>query len=167
MEAKKSSHWRKLLDSKYLGSYDLESGQELILTIKEIKKEPVVGKGGITTICAVCYFEEDVKPMILNVENLEYIENAYGTPHVADWLGKLIQVYVKPNISYNKKKVDGLRIRDFIPVKPDEKKIKAIKAISSIEELTSYYQGLSDKDKQVYESYLKDKKFELTKNKKG
>lgn len=167
MEEKKLTHWKTLVNPKYLGVYSLEPGKDLILTIKEIKNETVMGEGGLSSICQVLYFEEDCKPMILNKTNLKTIQSIYETPHIEKWVGKQIQIYSKNDIKYAGKKTEGLRIREFIPVKPDEEKIKAIKSIASIEELTSYYQALSDKDKQVYESYLKDKKFELTKNKKG
>ena len=167
MEDKKLTHWKTLVNPKYLGVYSLEPGKDLILTIKEIKNETIMGEGGLSSVCQVLYFEEDCKPMILNKTNLKTIQSIYETPYIDNWVGKQIQLYAKTDIKYAGKKTEGLRIREYIPVKPDEKVIKAIKAITSIEGLTDYYKALSDKDKQVYESYLKDKKIELTKNNKG
>lgn len=108
------THWKAMDDRPYLGAYALEPGQEIILTIKEIRKEEVVGEGGTKQHCRVAHFYEDVKPMILNSTNSRIIEKIYNEPYIERWAGKKIQVYAGKS-RFGKEKVDGLKIRERIP----------------------------------------------------
>ena len=63
------THWKKLTNPDYLGSYDFEQGEERIVTIKDVKRVMVNGPDGKREECTVAYFEENYKPMILNVTN--------------------------------------------------------------------------------------------------
>jgi hypothetical protein len=40
------THWKKLTNPNYLGTYALEPGQTLVLTIDCVKEELVTGQGG-------------------------------------------------------------------------------------------------------------------------
>lgn len=92
------THFKKLRNPDYLGSWDLadENGnfKNRILTIKEVKKEMVHdGKGGKDD-CVTVYFNE-CKPMIMNSTNLKTINKSLGTPYIEDWIGKKIEVTVE------------------------------------------------------------------------
>ena len=53
------THWKNVIDSKYLGAYSFDAVpgvEEVILTIKEVKVEEVKGEGGKTDVLPVVYF---------------------------------------------------------------------------------------------------------------
>ena len=52
------THWKKLTNPDYLGAYALTPGQDLIATIKTVKREIVTGPEGKKEECSVCYFAE-------------------------------------------------------------------------------------------------------------
>ena len=108
------THWKKLQNPKYLGAYALEEGRDIILTILRIKQDEVIGPEGKKEICSVCYFKENVKPMILNTTNSKTIAKLFGSNYVEDWIGKPIQIGVETVRAYGDI-VDALRVRPFHP----------------------------------------------------
>ena len=111
METK--THWKKQFNYDYLGSYSLVPGEDLILTIKETKKEMVTGTSGSKEQLFVCHFVEGAKPMIMNRTNCKVIEKLY-TPFIEDWKGKQIQVYSE-NVKAFGEIVEALRVKPVIP----------------------------------------------------
>lgn len=77
----------------YLGSWDLDdvAGRVLTLTIAKIVDEEVVTSGK-TEVCTVCYFEEDYKPMILNITNKKRLAKLYKTKQTEKLVGKRIAI---------------------------------------------------------------------------
>lgn len=108
-------HWKNFLDKNYLGSHNLEKGEEMLLTIERLQgDEEVCGADGNKSLKVVLYFKEDVPKMIMNITNGNTISSLYGsTP--ADWIGKQIQIFATPVRAFGKTQ-DALRIRDFVPV---------------------------------------------------
>lgn len=112
------THWKKEFNYDYLGSYSLEDGKDVILTISNVKKEKVTGSNGKKEDCLVCYFSEKadwIKPMILNRTNCKTIEKIHGTPFIEEWKGKAVQIGVS-RVSAFGDEVDALRIRPKAPV---------------------------------------------------
>lgn len=107
-------NWKNFLDKNYLGSHNLEKGEEMLLTIDSFQgEEEVVTADGKKSNKVVLYFKEDVPKMIMNITNGNTISNLYGsTPET--WIGKQIQIYATPIKAFGKTQ-DALRIRDFIP----------------------------------------------------
>lgn len=102
----------------FLGSWDLYdvSGGEITVSIKDIKDEQVVSNGQ-KEVCTVCYFNEDVKPMILNLTNKKTLSKLHHTKKISQLKGKYI------TIGYEKVKAfgkiyDALRIKNVIPTQP-------------------------------------------------
>lgn len=113
-------HWKNLANYDYLGSYSLEGiAKEIILTMKEIKKERVTATGGSSEDCIVCYFDEtkvgkiDIKPMVMNRTNCKTIEKLYG-PQIEDWIGKKIIVF-STTTQFRRDIVPCLRVKAEIP----------------------------------------------------
>jgi hypothetical protein len=98
-------HWKNFLDKDYLGSHNLEKGEEMV--------QKVGGKKDEKTPKQVLYFKEEVPKMILNITNATTIASLYGN-HPDQWIGKKIQVYAASVKAFGKTQ-DALRIRDFIP----------------------------------------------------
>jgi len=58
------THWKVTKNPDYLGSYALQPGQELVLTIKSGGVESITGVDGKKEDELVIHFMEDHKPMI-------------------------------------------------------------------------------------------------------
>ena len=113
METEKH-HWKKQFNYDYMGSYSLPDGKDIILTIKETRKEKVTGPGGKKEDCFVCYFVESDKPMILNRTNCKTIEKVFKAPFIEDWPGLRIQLGID-TVSAFGESVEALRIRNVKP----------------------------------------------------
>lgn len=107
-------HFKNFLDKDYLGSHNLEKGEEMLLTIAKFEgEEQVITSDGSKSPKMVLYFKEEVPKMILNITNGNTISNLYGT-HPDQWIDKQIQVFAAQVKAFGKTQ-DALRIRDFIP----------------------------------------------------
>lgn len=109
------THWKKLYNPNYFGCYCFEDGKDIVLTIKKMVQENVVGEGGRSELCTVMYFVENVKPLICNKTNCKMIEKLFKTPIIEKWSGRKIQLYVDNNVRFGKETVQGVRIRPFLP----------------------------------------------------
>lgn len=136
-------HWRNFQDKDYIGSHNLEEGEEMLLTIVKFEGEEMVQTtDGTKSPKMVLYFKEDKPKMILNITNAMTIGTLYGT-HPDKWLGKQIQIFATPVKAFGKLQ-DALRIRDFIPkaavdVSEWEQKLKVA---GNIEELKTIWASL-------------------------
>lgn len=110
-----STHWKKLINPDYLGSYSLDPGKDLILTIKNVGTEMVTGPDNRKEECIVAHFMEPSKPMILNSTNCKTISKMYKTPYIENWSGRKIQIFSESVKAFGET-VDALRIRPRIPV---------------------------------------------------
>lgn len=113
MAERLTGDYRKYLDKKYLGSWDVPDDGDLILTIDHAERNEVQNERG-KEMKTVLYFVEDYKPMILNTVNPERISKALGSTHIEDWEGKRISIYTEKVNAFGGVK-DALRIRDYPP----------------------------------------------------
>lgn len=137
------THWKKNFNYEYLGAYSLPEGKEMIVTIKETKKEMVMGQKGKKEECFVCYFTDSDKPMVLNRTNCKIIEKLFNTPFVEEWKGQKIQLYATQVNAFGDM-TEALRVRDFKPqIKPDNTEaLELIKSSKTLEELRNNYTSL-------------------------
>ncbi len=89
------THWKKLTNPNYIGSWDFEPGEEKILTIDHVSGEIIDGAEGKKDDCPVVYFKENVKPLVLNSTNGKMISKLVGSPNVEDWAGKRIALHTQ------------------------------------------------------------------------
>ena len=107
------THWKKLRNPNYIGSYELMDGTdnpELIVTIDKVVKEMVKGSDGKDEECTVAYLK-DQKPMILNSTNSKTIESIAKSPFIEDWNGQKVMLFVKRIKAFGEF-VDALRIKE-------------------------------------------------------
>jgi hypothetical protein len=115
METK--THWRKVFDSDYLGSCDLEDGKDLKAVIKNVTVKEVKGTDGKGQERNVATFTDaNLKPMILNSTNCKLIKKFAGSVFINDWNNIPVQIYVKDDIKAFGETTEGLRIRPTQPV---------------------------------------------------
>lgn len=117
--SEKLTHWKKLTNPDYLGAYAIEPGQDLIVTIKSVANEVVVGADGKKETCSVMRFKENVKPLVLNATNSKTITKLLKTPYIEEWEGRKIQLYVEKNVKAFGDVVDAIRVRQFLPVEKE------------------------------------------------
>ena len=113
------THWKKLINLDYLGAYALEEGEDLTLTIDNVRQETVTGNNGKKEQCMVCHFKEDVKPFIVNRTNAKTITKVCGSPYLEDWRGHAITLYADTT-RLGADIVECLRVRPFAPKVSDK-----------------------------------------------
>jgi len=110
------THWKKVFNSDYLGSCDLDDGKDLKLKIKHVTVQEIKGTDGKKQERNVATFSDAaIKPMILNATNCKVIKKFAKSAYIDDWNNVAIQVYIKDDIKAFGETVDGLRIRTVQP----------------------------------------------------
>jgi hypothetical protein len=107
------THWKKLTNPDYLGSYALQPNEIRPLKITHVTREMVRGQNNKKEECTIVHFENS-KPMICNVTNAKMISRHAGSSYVEDWAGTLIQVWTKV-VSVAGEEVEAIRVH---PQKP-------------------------------------------------
>lgn len=108
------THWKSMTNPNYLGVYSLPDGRDIILTIKSVGQELVMGADGSKEQCVVMHFHEPVKPFICNKTNLKQITKLLKTPYVEQWAGNRIQIGSEKVKAFGDV-VDALRVRSKLP----------------------------------------------------
>jgi len=106
-------HWKNFIDKDYLGSHNLEKGEEMLITIDNFVGEEEINTKDGKKVKQVLYFKENIPKMILNITNGNMLTRLYGS-HPDGWNGKQIQVYSTEVKAFGET-TDALRIRDFVP----------------------------------------------------
>lgn len=144
------THFRKVFKSDHLGVADLEEFLEedviLEFIIKKVKQEWNVKVAGKTGNFNIAYFEEPIKPLVLNVTNSKIIrEFNGGSPFVENWGNTKVTLYIDPTVRLGAAITGGVRIRN-VEVKDKVKKLfsanqfeKANKAKASIDMIKKQY----------------------------
>lgn len=112
METK--THWKKLVDPRFIGAYSLPNGEDLTVTIDFVRSEEITTIGGKKeqhTIAHLC----GQKPMILNATNSKSIHKLYG-PYIEEWVGQQITLFAS-TAKLGNELVECLRIRPNVPKK--------------------------------------------------
>lgn len=107
------THFKKLINPKYMGTHSLNPGEERIVTIEKVVSEKVTNVSE-TKDCAIMYFVGEKKPMICNVKNYKIISKLYNSRFVEDWVGKKIQLFVTTEKIFGVMD-EVIRVRPFAP----------------------------------------------------
>lgn len=108
------THFKKLQNPDFLGTYALEDGKDIVLTIDYVRQETVTGADGKREDCVVCHWKEQQKPMILNSTNCKMIAKLLNTPYIEDWSGHKVQIGSERVKAFGDV-VDALRVRKSLP----------------------------------------------------
>lgn len=143
------THWRTFFPSDYLGGADLESeDQVLTLTVKFMTSKETKDKNGKPEIVLIANWEEDYKPMIVNVFNSKVLINFSGSKYVQHWAGVKVDVYFNPEVQYMGETTGGLRFKQTRPkeeINPETitYAIKQLEGSETQHELDLCFDGLS------------------------
>ncbi|ATQ77866.1 hypothetical protein CR152_27710 [Massilia violaceinigra] len=108
------THWKQLVDPRYIGAYALPNGDDLTVTIERVQLETVTMMGGKKEDHSIMYIKGH-KPMILNVTNSKSIHKLYG-PFIEDWAGRQITLFAS-TAKMGGELVECLRIRPTVTAK--------------------------------------------------
>jgi len=160
METK--THWKKVFNSDYLGSCDLEDGKDLKAVIKHVTVGEVKNTDGKKQNRNIATFTDPkIKPMILNATNSKQIKKFAGSNYIDDWNNIPVQIYSKDDIKAFGEVTEGLRIRSVQPSfdKPKltpksqnwQKAVEYLRGTGTIDDIKKKYE-LSEE----YETLLKE-----------
>jgi hypothetical protein len=155
METK--THWKKVFDSDYLGSCDLEDGKDLRAVIKSVTVKEVKGTDGKAQERNVATFTDaKIKPMILNATNCKIVKKFAKSVFINDWNNIPVQIYVKDDIRAFGDVTEGLRIREIQPTAVKPKLTRNMPAWSNVVQYVRDGKPLSDIEKKYDISEVKD-----------
>lgn len=125
MSEENKTHYRKVFKSDHLGVADLEelveSKTPLVFTIKRVAQEYGVRVAGKKGNYNIAYFEEGIKPLVLNAGNSKIMKKlAGGSSFVEDWAGISVALYIDPTATFGGEVVGGVRINPNPPQKRKE-----------------------------------------------
>lgn len=114
------THYRKVFKSDHLGVADLEEFLEedkrLVFKIKEVRQEYGVVVAGRKGNYNIAYFEEGIKPLVLNATNSKVVRGfCGGSSFVEDWGNTLIELYIDSSVKMKGEVVGGVRIKPKQP----------------------------------------------------
>lgn len=99
---------------KWLKKEDLNGpdGQPrpMIVTIQRVEIAQVGTEDEPSSKPAMWFAEDGIAPMVVNSTNWDSVETLYGDDS-ENWIGKKIELYVDPNVSFAGKKIGGVRVR--------------------------------------------------------
>jgi hypothetical protein len=110
-------------EQEYIGAYAFKPNEDMIVTIKSWTRKDVIGEDGKKKEHTVLFFQENVKPLVLNRTNGKTIQKIYDTPNIEEWVGKKIQLYATKVKAFGEMK-EAVRIREFIPKVQEKEKIE-------------------------------------------
>lgn len=115
--AEVKTHWKKVVsDPNFLGEADFNENEEKVVTIARVAEGVDVQTAEGKSKKAVVYFQEQIKPMILNVARSKSITKVAGSPYFEDWIGVKVQLYIDDNIKAFGEIVSAVRVRPTKPV---------------------------------------------------
>ena len=154
METK--THWKKVFNSDYLGSCDLEDGKDLKAVIKSVAIGTVKNTDGKEQERNIATFTDPkIKPMILNVTNSKMVKKFAKSVYINDWNNIPVQIYSKDDIKAFGDITEGLRIRPTQPRMEKPKLTPASQAWPKAIEFLSK-EGTIDQVKAKYELTISD-----------
>ena len=112
--SKTYTHWKALVDPRYIGAYALPNGEDLTVTIEVVQRETITMMGGKKEDHSIMYLKGQ-KPMILNATNSKSIHKLYG-PYIEQWAGQQITLFAS-TAKMGGELVECLRIRPTVAVK--------------------------------------------------
>lgn len=108
----------KLKNSRFLTKDDCGDG--LVATIAGVREDNVAPEGDAPSDKWTLHFsEESIKPLVLNTTNGQIIAGICGAGTEDAWIGKQVEMYHDPNVSFAGKLTGGIRVRKPASVPTD------------------------------------------------
>lgn len=115
MNEKPKRHYRAVFKSDHLAIADIEDMIEqkktLDVTIKMVDQHWGAKVAGKKIDCNIAYFEENIKPMVLNATNCLVISKICESGHVENWTNVKVTLFIDYDATLAGRKVGGVRIK--------------------------------------------------------
>ena len=165
------THFRKVFKSDHLGVADLEdlieNKNRLVFTIKEVRQEYDVMVAGKKGNFNIAYFNEKIKPLVLNSTNSKQVKKfCNNSPFVEDWKDVIVELYIDRNVKMMGDIVGGVRIKKTQPRKEKpfltkdnakvwKRAIEIIKEGKPIDVIKNIYQLTTETQNQLFSEATK------------
>lgn len=106
------AHWRKMMDSRYIGSWDIDG--DWTGTISNVEGGEVEGQGGTKQKKPLITFKEAKKKLVCGATICKTIASITGSNNVDDWIGQRITLYVTETQAFGDV-VECVRVRPKAP----------------------------------------------------
>jgi len=136
-----TGHWKELFANKnaHIGAHNINQGEELTLTIKEVCKGAAVDSNSGADISVPMLKFEEAPPLILNITNGNVIESMYGAMR-ADWKGKRVTLYKQIGRSFGgQQELVKIKAQVPPPIEAPADWISALEACVTMDELGKCY----------------------------
>jgi len=145
------THWRKTIDTDWIGTYVLPDGKPIVVKIirAEYKNAKIQGK---TESRVVAFFEKNQyfdKPMLLNSTNMKRLTKLVGSPYIEDWHNLNLPITLQQEMDRTPSggKDWALRISSIKPVVKTSKdfpeEAKKLNGCKNLKELQEVYSSMS------------------------
>jgi len=108
------THYRKIFKSDHLGVADLEEyleqGSALIFTISHVRQEINAKVAGKKINANIAYFEENIKPLVLNATNSKTMSKLCNSCFVENWQNIPVQLFIDKTAQLMGQVVGGVRV---------------------------------------------------------
>jgi len=155
-----STHWKKLTNPNYIGSYTIEQGKDMVVEIENVSVQKVQTGDGNTEEKVVANLVGQ-KPMVLNKTNMESITEALGTPYIEEWVGQKITLYVA-RVSAFGEMVDALRVRTK-PTVVNESPISSTATSEQVAKILAELERTKVEKEKIYKTFNVTDLTDLTK----
>ena len=102
-------HIDELKNSRFLKKEDCDP--QIRVTVDRVDKRNVAELGEKPEFKWCLFFRDGIKPMVLNSTNGQLIARIFGSKNSDDWIGKEIEIYHDPNVTFGGELVGGIRVR--------------------------------------------------------
>jgi len=104
--------WGDCSDSEYLKKEDIFPPEGITVTVEAIEKKVIRGQGNEPDKEKVCIkFEEYEKWLPMNSTNGNLLKEITNAASPADSVGKQVDLYVDPTVTFGNKTVGGIRFK--------------------------------------------------------
>jgi hypothetical protein len=118
------THYKSLIDTEYLGQWDLPPGRDVVVLIAKVerwtpevprsKKLPDGTRIDEPNKRVKLSFQGKKKTWLCGPVSQQTIAAMYG-PHIEQWIGKPVALYVDPTVKMGRTTTGGLRVRPQVP----------------------------------------------------
>ena len=109
------THYKTLVDSDYLGQWDIPEGRRVVVEIEKVAKFKTDRlKAGEKNKRIAISMKGKRKRWLCGPVSQDTIASMYG-PNIENWIGKRLELYVDANIMFGRSKVGGIRCSPTIP----------------------------------------------------
>lgn len=110
---------RSFFEKRYIGSWDLPDGRDVVVVIDRVEGGDVKGTSGESKRAPLVFFsnvKNRKKPLVLNATNAKAIIKMYGK-FIEEWSGKPVTLYATKTVAFGEE-VDCIRVRPEKPAMP-------------------------------------------------